>query len=351
MVLSFQGPAEPGLGASGGPRAGAGGGGSRRPDLPPAALSPLLHTWGFSTISSPSLFLYSPPSLAMLGPLFLAPLFLCLSNAVFFPSRRAAPGSRPSVPLRVSAPSPRAPLSPRSLPPRPRLRRSALSSVSRLLSPSSPLSISPSGSVPLPPPAPRLFPARPRVSVPPRPTHPRRRPRRAAGRARPARRAGAAWCRPPAGRAGGNARGSAKIPGRLRVSGSSEPAPSRGPSAPRGPRGAQRPLGRRADVPAWAPARRGAALAPLRRLGAGRRGEGDGRGAKGEGVGSRDPSPGPVSAVSPFHRPAGQLRRAEQCLPPCHPSYGTGPAPSVGARLCPHADKLFLLMTWHSVWH
>lgn len=52
----------------------------------------------------------------------------------------------------------------------------------------------------------------------------------------------------------------AKIPGRLRAFWLKRTAPSRGPSAPREPRGAPRPRGRVADVPAWAPAREGAAL-------------------------------------------------------------------------------------------
>lgn len=92
------------------------------------------------------------------------------------------------------------------------------------------------------------------------PTHPPRRPRRGAGRARPARRAGAAWRgqgersaasalgRPPRDRAAPAGRKCSqpepKFLGGSGLSDSREPAPSRGPAAPRGRRAAPRPPGR-----------------------------------------------------------------------------------------------------------
>lgn len=102
----------------------------------------------------------------------------------------------------------------------------------------------------------------------PGPTHRRRRPGRGAGRARQARRAGAACCR-PAERSATSARGRPPHPPRDRagppgrkcsqfqprflggsgLSGSSAPAPSRDPASER-----------RGDVPGWAPPQEGAAL-------------------------------------------------------------------------------------------
>lgn len=102
----------------------------------------------------------------------------------------------------------------------------------------------------------------------PGPTHRRRRPRRGAGRARPARRAAAAWCRLPAAalpgivpaRPGGNAHSPSQnswaAPGFLAQANRPLQRPLRTPW----PRGAGRPRGRVSDVPAWAPAREGAAL-------------------------------------------------------------------------------------------
>lgn len=164
------------------------------------------------------------------------------------------------------------------------------------------ISLSPSGSVSilLPPPSLALShlatlspePARPG------PTHRRRRPRRGAGRARPARRAGAAWCRLPAAtlpgiapvRPGGNARSPSQnswaAPGFLAQT---NPPP---PEAP--PHPARSPETLRAE----------GGHASLGRL------------------------PGKGPPWRPRYEPilqTGQLTLREQCLPPVTHSYGTAP--------------------------